>query len=410
MDQKADFVPVLLGADGSAYGMARSFYEEYGVVSQALSTRVYPICQNSDIVKAAEVPQLDQDAEFVRTLRSFSERSDNVGKTLLLVPTEHRFARLLARHADQLPQACRFNNPSLELVEQLETKDRFYAVCQKHDLPFPPFMLIAHPDDMVGCPFGFPAILKPDDPDAFLQCAYRGKKNLYEIRSETELNYALSMAGKAGYARGMILQQEIPGDDDAITTLTCYSAQDGQVRLVCPGDVILEESAPWNMGHYGAVIAGENRELADRVIAFLDRIGYTGFCNIDLKYDPEQDVYAFLDFNFAPCDSSYLATAAGRNLARFVVEDVLEDAPGPRVEVESDSALLTPIPESTIRQYARDLESWPRVDKMIRSKKMVELFVPDYDKNFKRWKTYRSDQHFHRREFADCYGRNHIND
>ena len=95
MDQKADFVPVLLGADGSAYGMARSFYEGYGVVSQALSTRVYPICQNSDIVKAAEVPQLDQDAEFVHTLRSFSERSDNVGKTLLLVPTEHRFARLL---------------------------------------------------------------------------------------------------------------------------------------------------------------------------------------------------------------------------------------------------------------------------------------------------------------------------
>lgn len=300
MGQNSDFVPVLLGADGSAYGMARSFYEEYGIVSQALATRVYPICQNSDIVKAAEVPDLNTDEGFVCALRDFSERADNVGRTLLLVPTEHEFARLLARHADQLPEAYRFSNPSLELVERLETKDRFYAVCQKHDLPFPPFVLIAHPDDMVGCPFGFPAILKPDDPDAFRRCAYRGKKNLYEIRSETELNYALSMAGKAGYAQGMVLQHEVPGDDDALSTLTCYSARDGQVRLVCQGDVILEESAPWNMGHYGAVVAGDDRDLANRVIAFLDRIGYTGFCNIDLKYDPAQDAYVFLDFNFAP--------------------------------------------------------------------------------------------------------------
>lgn len=410
MGQNSDFVPVLLGADGSAYGMARSFYEEYGIVAQALATRVYPICQNSDIVKAAEIPDLNTGAGFVRTLRDFSERADNIGKILLLVPTEHEFARLLARHANQLPEAYRFSNPSLELVEQLETKDKFYAVCQKHDLLFPPFVLISQPDDMVGCPFGFPAILKPDDPDAFCRCAYRGKKNLYEIRSEAELNYALSMVSKAGYAQGMVLQQEVPGDDDALSTLTCYSARDGQVRLVCQGDVILEESAPWNMGHYGTVVAGNDRDLADRVIAFLDCIGYTGFCNIDLKYDPDRDRYLFLDFNFAPCDSSYLATAAGANLARFVVQDVLADDPGPRQEVEADSMMLTQIPESTIRQYAHDLESWPRVDAMIRGKKTVELFLPDYDKSFKRWKAYRSDQHFHRREFADCYGRNHVND
>ena len=56
------FQPVLLGSDANVYGMARSFYTQYGVVSDAVCKAVLVACRNTRLVRIAAVePDLEQE-------------------------------------------------------------------------------------------------------------------------------------------------------------------------------------------------------------------------------------------------------------------------------------------------------------------------------------------------------------
>ena len=45
-----DFLPVLLGSDANVYGMARSFYEEYGLFSACVCKRRLVDTQNTRLL------------------------------------------------------------------------------------------------------------------------------------------------------------------------------------------------------------------------------------------------------------------------------------------------------------------------------------------------------------------------
>ena len=63
----ADFLPVLLGSDANVYGMARSFYMEYGVTSLAIGKGRRAPTANSKLVQmAVGEPGLENDEVFRR--------------------------------------------------------------------------------------------------------------------------------------------------------------------------------------------------------------------------------------------------------------------------------------------------------------------------------------------------------
>ncbi len=47
-----------------------------------------------------------------------------------------------------------------------------------------------------------------------------------------------------GYEKSLIVQDFIPGDDSHMRVLTCYSDQNGKVKMMCLGHVLLEEHTP----------------------------------------------------------------------------------------------------------------------------------------------------------------------
>ncbi|MGN0983554.1 MAG: hypothetical protein ACI4OI_01830, partial [Gemmiger sp.] len=95
-----DFLPVFLGSDANVYGMARSFYEAYGVTGAALCKAPLPATAHSRLVRIAAVePALEQDEVFVRTLVTFAKSQH---KTLLLFSCADGYTVLLARHRNAL--------------------------------------------------------------------------------------------------------------------------------------------------------------------------------------------------------------------------------------------------------------------------------------------------------------------
>ena len=80
----SDFLPVLLGSDANVYGMARSFYQQYGVRSVAICKGALVATSNTNLVKIAVLePDLENDETFVKTLTDYAKA--HADKPLVLV-------------------------------------------------------------------------------------------------------------------------------------------------------------------------------------------------------------------------------------------------------------------------------------------------------------------------------------
>ena len=85
MSTDLQFTPVLLGGDANAYGMARSFFEEYGKTSHTICKGAFHICQHSKLMSIdVTEPNLEDDEVFVRTLRAFASAAWKDPRTLHL--------------------------------------------------------------------------------------------------------------------------------------------------------------------------------------------------------------------------------------------------------------------------------------------------------------------------------------
>ena len=130
-----DFLPVLLGSDANVYGMARSFYGQYGVTSAAVCKGALVATANSKLVKIAVLePRLEEDEVFVRTLIDFARRQT---RPLVLVSCADGYTILLARHREELAPYYHFACPDLQTVLDLDIKDNFYRACAAHGLSYP---------------------------------------------------------------------------------------------------------------------------------------------------------------------------------------------------------------------------------------------------------------------------------
>jgi hypothetical protein len=67
------------------------------------------------------------------------------------------------------------------------------------------------------------------------------------------------------------------------------------VRLRAAADVLLEEHTPRGKGNYAALLSAPIPPIADPICRFLEREGYVGFANFDLRTDRNSGVTYALD-------------------------------------------------------------------------------------------------------------------
>ena len=171
-----NFQPVLLGSDANVYGMARSFYTAYGVVSDVICKAVLVACRNTKLVRIAKVePKLEEDEVFVATLLDYAKA--HAGTPLVLVSCADGYTILLARHREALAPYFRFACPDLDTVLTLDIKDNFYRACDAYGLDHPrTATCTAQNYKTAELPFDFPVIIKPSNSMAYWNCHSRTRK------------------------------------------------------------------------------------------------------------------------------------------------------------------------------------------------------------------------------------------
>lgn len=408
-----DFLPVLLGGDANAYGMARSFYEEFGTASRAIGKGAFHICQHSKILTFdVTEPDLEDDDVFTRTLLDYA--AAHKGQTLVLVPCGDNYTKMLVRNQDKLRDAYRFNIMSPDQFALLSTKERFYDTCVKFGLEFPKTCEVT-PETAAGFepPFEYPVVVKPSNSVAYWNCDYPGKKKVFVVQNADEMRRILAgvYSETSTYRDAMIVQDFVPGDDTCMRVMNCYSDSHGKVKMMALGDVLLEEHTPEGIGSYGAIMTGYNADINERIKGFLEEIGYVGFSNFDLKYDKRDGSFKLFEINPRQGRSSYFTTASNKNLARYLVRDVVygEDRPLD-VAALDDEVLWTMIPLDVIRTYVSDPEALARAERLIRAGKVRTSYWSPQDKSLARWISYQVNQRNYRKQYAACFGHRGIDD
>ena len=348
-----DLLPVLLGGDANVYGMARSFYMEYGVTSVAICKRALAPCRRSKLVRVAvEEPNLEDDAVFAATLTRFAK--EQAGKTLVLVSCGDNYTGLMARSRAALEPYYKFACPTPELVEQLDTKEFFYRACEAHGLSYPrTFGCTSENYKTVQLPFDFPCIIKASNSVAYWNCQFPHKKKVFVAYSKEEYDAITEAIYSSSYQDNLVLQEYIPGDDDCMRVLNCYSGLDHKVKLMALGRPLLEEQTPEGIGNYAAIVNVRDDALLEKMRAFLEDVGWEGFSNFDMKYDVRDGKYKLFEMNPRQGRSSFFVTASGYNLARWLVEDVVEHKDQGLTVAQADHLWMI-APAGILKKYLRD--------------------------------------------------------
>ena len=274
---------------------------------------------------------------------------------LLVIPCSDYYTGLLCRHYDHFEGLIANRFIPEQLLETFDTKDRFYALCEQYGMDYPK-TVIAASDERIEVadrlPFDFPIVVKPENSNAldYLRCHFEGQKKVFFFDTREEyLTMVRSMNG-SDYRGKLILQEFIPGGDDAMRVLNSYSDTDGTVRAMCLGQPVLEYYDPKSAGNYAAILSRGDTLLYDKMQRFLQAIGYVGFSNIDMKYDSRTGRYVLFEINPRLGRSSFFCRAAGINMMKLLTEDVVYGRRGKCIYNET-TALWSNVPRGILTRY-----------------------------------------------------------
>lgn len=325
------FQPVILGSDINAYGMARAFHEAYGLVSTAFAHSQLSPTKYSRIIDVHLVRDFTRSRVFVQALTDWAREylQEHPGTTLLLLPCGDTYANLLDQVGAPLHRYFVFNAIDADLNRRLSLKSSFYDLCDEYDLPHPLTKCVDRAGVEAGehrnLPFDYPVAMKPADSDEWLGIDFPGRKKAFIIQDPDELDTMIRRAYQAGYTDRMVIQDFIPGGDENMRVLNAYVDQHHQVRMMFLGHPLLEDPTPEAVGNYAAIIPDYNQDIFDRIKTFLEDIDYRGVANFDMKYDPRDKTFKLFEINLRQGRSSYVVTLNGFNLARYFVDDLVED-------------------------------------------------------------------------------------
>ena len=384
-----NFQPLLFGGDINVYSVARAFHEAYGVRSIAYGKYPSFPCHGSAILDYRVCPDNEDETAFRRNAQAVAEEFPH--KKIILLGCGDSYVQLAAHCKDSLPENVIAPYIDGSLLDTLINKEKFYALCDQHGIDHPATFIY---DKSMGhdfsLPWGPPYIAKPADSVAYWACGDHSLAKVYICQSWEELLESLDHVYAAGYQDHMVLQEFIPGDDSYMRVLTSYSDRNARVTTMCLGHVLLEEHSPHGIGNHAVILTECNRELELKIKGLLEALHFVGFSNFDIKYDVRDGQYKFFEINLRQGRSSFYVTLNGYNLAKWYVDDYVEDSlkDQPVVYGNQDPAkhkLWLGVPDKIFEQYAVDSLAKKEALALLRAGKVGTTVFYKPDMNVKRW-------------------------
>lgn len=326
-DVKDNLLPVLVGGDILTYSYVREFYRAYGLRKCiVLATQDIKAISSSTFTDYRIRKGIHDPETLCRELESIA-REINGAKTLLLLGSDDVHARIFSSNKERLERAG-YVVPYIDfdLLDVITQKRRFYELCEELDIDYPKTWYFDCSDPSLEIPvesFSYPLIAKPSNSAQFQEASIPHKKKIYEIQDADELDRVWKSIRNSDYDNQLVIQDFIPGGDENIHTLTLFADKNGDTVVGAGGTVCLQDHDPTALGNPLCIMGEKVDAIYEAGAKFLKAIGYHGFANFDIKYDPRDGSYRFFEVNTRCGRNTYYMSLAGRNFVTLFVEDFI---------------------------------------------------------------------------------------
>lgn len=404
----SSFVPVIFGSDINAYGIARSFNEAYGLQSIVISKFLLGPCRNTKFInRVITKSNIEEEQVFLEVLESLVSDEQYGDKYFVLVPCGDSYSELISKLGNNLSPRFKFATIDYDLHKKLNRKKTFYELCDEYGIPRPETQIVNKNNYKTEqLRIDYPVIIKPANSILYWQTSFPGKRKVFLARDKSDYDKILSAIYSSTYDDELILQEYITGEEEA--ELHAYSNQKGIVQIAQFDKMVLGSPTPDGIGSHTAEIITKNPEISERFIKLLNALKYRGYSNIDLKYDPKRKDWVTFEVNLRPARCSFALSAAGNDVVKFLVEDVLHNRDIEIVPLEND-ILYTIIPDKLLRKYIEPplLEE---VNKLLAEKSVVRHYLPKSDYSIRRIIDHFRNQHAYYGKFRKYFGKSMYTD
>ena len=367
--KELEFMPVILGADITAYSLARSFHEEYGIKSLVLSRLQAKIISESKIIENRVFPGLEKEEVLIETLLSVGKEFAGK-KKLLVLGCGDWYVRILIENKKKLEPYYIIPYIDEELLNKIVLKDNFYAICEELGIDHPKtYVYECGKENDLTFDFPYPVIAKPANSALYHYAKFPSKKKVFRFQNEADLRKMLGELEQSSYNYKFLIQDCIPGDDTYMHVLTCYSDRNAKVKFAALGHSLLEDHTPTAIGNPVAIINEVIPEVVAAATKFLEHVGYTGFSNFDIKYDTRNGTYNFFEINVRLGRSNFYVTGSGFNTVKWIVDDLIYHKELEYTVADREN-LFTVVPKGIILRYVHQPELQEQVKRLYREKKV----------------------------------------
>lgn len=327
--------PVIVGGDILAYSYVRELNRAYGITNCiVLATQDIKMLSSSKFTDYRITPGAGEPEPLMCALEALATEihAQNPRKQLLVLGCDDRHARMLSAGKTRL-EVAGYIVPYIDfdLLDEITQKRRFYELCEELEIPYPKTWYFAcdetGPDELPVEDFAYPLIAKPSNSAQFQFAHIDGWRKIYEIDTPEEMQQVWQSIKRSDYNNLLVIQDFIPGDDDAICTLTTFSDETGTMHVVSGGVVCLQDHDPTALGNPVTIMLKKNPQIIADAAKFLKRVGYRGFANFDIKYDCRDGSYRFFEVNTRCGRNTYYMSIGGQNFTELIVKEFITGEP-----------------------------------------------------------------------------------
>ena len=350
---RPDLLPVVIGGDIGAYALARQLHDATGQRVALLSPSPIEAIELSSYIDVHHYEEHDEDM-MLSLLRGLA--AGRAPRSAVVMANSDATARLLAVRRAELEPCYAVPFPDVGAMDALSDKVAFAAACAAQGLRTPRQAVVdcselAHGDPEIGIPF--PLVGKAAVGSDWDAAEFPGKRKIYFLDGPEDLASLWSDLRGAGYASTFLIQERIPGEDEAMRSVTAYMASNGEMTMIGSARVLLEDHAPTLIGNPVAMITEPFPELWEGAERLLASAGYRGFANFDVKIDPRGGDPVYFELNPRIGRNSFYMSAAGVNPMVVMIRDLVDGSPGPRREARGE-ALYSLLPRHLVLHQVDD--------------------------------------------------------
>lgn len=231
----------------------------------------------------------------------------------LLLPSNDHAVHTIARNKKRLLKYYKIITADLSLLDNIYDKGKLYAIAESNNIPIPKTFCNYSDEDVKSLDLSFPVLIKGRFSLDFYKTT---KRKAFIVENMNELSKRINTLKNMINLNRTIVQEVIP-DNGLNKTISCaVFCINGVIKTHWIGIKLREHPLRFGTATYAESI--KNEECYKYSAIIMEKLGYTGVCEIEFIKDPRDRQYKIIEINARTWLWVELAKVCGVDFAKII--------------------------------------------------------------------------------------------